>query len=234
MNPDRDRIIIHSWGKNALPWTAAVRGGEIESRILVTDQAIVDAVMSCSPDSVLDLGCGEGWLVRELASRVTRAVGVDVIPALIDQARRAGGGEFIVTPYEAILHGSVDGQFDVAVCNFSLFGQEVVESLFAAVPFLLRPGGHFVVQTLHPLVATGESAYVDGWRDGSWAGFGPEFVDPSPWYFRTVDNWLALFAAHGFGLKETLEPINPKTGKPASIIFVAEAVAGKPMHTAGA
>lgn len=59
--------------------------------------------------------------VRKLASRVTRAVGVDATPTLIDQARRAGGGEFIVTPYEAILHGSVEGRFDVAFCNFSLF-----------------------------------------------------------------------------------------------------------------
>jgi SAM-dependent methyltransferase len=234
MNPDRDKKIIDSWGKNALPWTAAVREGEIESRILVTDQAIIDAVLSSSPDSVLDLGCGEGWLVRELASRVTRAVGVDAIPALIDQARRAGGGEFIVAAYEGILNGWVDGQFDVAVCNFSLFGKEVVESLFAAVPSLLRPGGLFVVQTLHPVVANGESAYVDGWRDGSWAGFGPDFVDPPPWYFRTVDNWLALFSAYGFGLRETLEPVNPKTGTPASIIFVAETVALNPSHLAGA
>ena len=90
------------------------------------------------------------------------------------------------------------------------------------------------MQTLHPLVANGESAYVDGWRDGSWAGFGGDFVDPPPWYFRTVDNWLALFAAYGFGLRETLEPINPKTSKPASIIFVVEASAGKPIHAAGA
>jgi hypothetical protein len=90
------------------------------------------------------------------------------------------------------------------------------------------------VQTFHPLVVNGELAYVDGWRDGSWAGFSGDFVDPLPWYFRTVDTWLALFSACGFGLRETLEPINPKTGKPASIIFVAEAVAGKPIHAAGA
>ncbi len=90
------------------------------------------------------------------------------------------------------------------------------------------------MQTLHPLVVNGELAYVDGWRDGSWAGFSGDFVDPLPWYFRTVDTWLALFSACGFGLRETLEPINPKTGKPASIIFVAEAVAGKPIHAAGA
>jgi len=83
-------------------------------------------------------------------------------------------------------------------------------------------------------VANGELAYVDGWRDGSWAGVGPDFVDPPPWYFRTVDNWLALFSACGFRLRETLEPINPKTGKPASIIFGAVAAAGKPSHAAGA
>lgn len=156
----------------------------------------------------------------------TRVVGVDVIPALIDQARRAVGGDFVVTPYEAILPGSVQGRFDVAVCNVSRFGQEVVEAPFAAVPLLLRPGGCCVVQTLPPLVANGQSSYVDGWRDGSWAGFWGDFVDPPPWYFRTVESWLALFAAHEFGLRETLESMNTMTGTPASIIYVAGVVTG--------
>ena len=104
----------------------------------------------------------------------------------------------------------------------------MVEALFRAVPSLLNPAGVFVVQTLHPVVANGDSPYIEGWRDGSWAGFSADFVDPPPWFFRTVENWLALFAASGFLLSEMLEPINPKTGKPASIIFVAQAVAGKP------
>ena len=90
------------------------------------------------------------------------------------------------------------------------------------------------MQTLHPVVANRELAYVDGWRDGSWTGFSGDFVDPPPWYFRTVDNWLALFSAYGFRLRDILEPINPKTGKPSSIIFVSEALAGKPTHAAGA
>lgn len=220
MLPHSDRKIVDSWRKNASQWTAAVRNGQIESRKLVTNKAIVDAVMSHSPQSVIDIGCGEGWLVREIASRGSRAVGVDAVPALIDQAKAAGGGDFFVTPYEAILHGSVEGQFDVAVCNFSLLGKEVVESLFSAVPSLLKPGGIFIVQTLHPVVANGDSLYVDGWRDGSWAGFGTDFVDPAPWYFRTIENWVALFSDNGFGIREILEPINPKTNKPASIVFV--------------
>src|SRR3989338_2843382 len=124
MNPHSDMKIVDSWGKNASQWTAAVREGQIESRKLVTDKAIVDAVMSHSPESVVDIGCGEGWLVLELASRGVRAVWVDAIPALIDHAKAAGGGDFLVMPYEAISHELVEAQFDVAVCNFSLLGKE--------------------------------------------------------------------------------------------------------------
>lgn len=69
--------IAESWGKNALPWTAAVREGKIESRKQITDHAIIDAIRSRLPRSVLDVGCGEGWLVRELATEKMHVVGTD-------------------------------------------------------------------------------------------------------------------------------------------------------------
>jgi len=74
-----------------------VRGNQIESRALVTNQAIVDAVLSRSPSTVLDIGCGEGWLVRALSSHGIDAVGVDVVPELIEHAKQAGGGTFRVS-----------------------------------------------------------------------------------------------------------------------------------------
>lgn len=77
------------------------------------------------------------------------------------------------------------------------------------------------MQTLHPLIAGGDQPYVDGWRSGSWAGFSEDFVRPAPWYFRTLESWIALFTANGWRLEELHEPVHPNTGKPASILFIA-------------
>lgn len=215
-----DAKIIDSWHKNAAPWTDAVRNDEIESRRLITNAAIVDAVSACRPATALDIGCGEGWLARALAARGIATTGVDVVPELIARARAAGGAEYRVASYEEIASGAISDRFDVAVANFSLIGKESVDRLIGAAPRLLTPSGTLIVQTLHPLVATGEQPYVDGWREGSWTGFSNAFSDPAPWYFRTTESWIALLIASGLRLVAVHEPLHPKTGKPASLILV--------------
>lgn len=217
-----DARIVDSWHKNASPWTDAVRGNRIESRTLITNQAIIDAVLSRSPRTVLDIGCGEGWLVRALAERGVEATGVDVVPALVEQANAAGGGEFRVASYEQIAAGGLDMTVDAVVANFSLIGKESVEGVLRRAPELLTENGALIIQTLHPLVAVGDLPYEDGWRCGSWAGFSDEFSDPAPWYFRTLESWKSLLANSGFSRIEMREPIYPETAKPASVIFIAE------------
>ena len=222
LDPLSDAKIIDSWHTNATPWTSAVREKRIESRKLVTDAAAVEAVMSRNPKSILDIGCGEGWLSRALAARgVEKVYGVDVVPSLIEQARAAGGGEFKVASYEEIARGALDIRVDVAVANFALIGKEAVDDLIRASPQLLNPGGALVVQTLHPVIGTGDLPYEDGWRKGSWAGFSEDFSDPAPWYFRTLETWVALIASSGLKLIEMREPVHPTTRKPASVIFIA-------------
>ena len=225
IDPLSDAKIVDSWHRNATPWTSAVRESRIESRKLVTNQAIIDAVLSRSPKTVLDIGCGEGWLARALSEHGIRAIGVDVVPDLIEQAKRAGGGDFRVASYEDIAAGKLDAKVDVAIANFSLIGKESVENLLASVSSLLAPTGTFIIQTLHPVVATGDQPYKDGWRTGSWTGFSEDFTDPAPWYFRTLESWVALLDASGLHLLELREPVHPGTGKPASAIFICK-VAG--------
>jgi len=86
----------------------------------------------------------------------------------------------------------------------------------------LHPQGRFIVQTLHPVEASGTQRYVDGWRQGSWDGFSQRFVDPAPWYFRTLESWRALFAASGLRLTGEHWPIHPLSGRTASVVFCAE------------
>ncbi|MFC5461054.1 class I SAM-dependent methyltransferase [Massilia niabensis] len=220
MTPLTDAGVVDAWSKNSDPWIAAVRGREIASRALVTDAAILETVRARAPRTGVDLGCGEGWLVRALAG--VEMVGVDAIPGLVDAARGAGGGEFRVMSYEQIAAGELQGAFDIAICNFSLIGNEAVSGLFKAAPIYLRPGGALVVQTVHPFASCGDAPYADGWREGSWAGFNSDFADAPPWYFRTMAGWMALFTENGLRLAEVREPVPPDTGKPVSLILVGE------------
>jgi 2-polyprenyl-3-methyl-5-hydroxy-6-metoxy-1,4-benzoquinol methylase len=235
-NESLETQILHSWHSNANPWSRAIRSASIASRELVTNGAILEAVTSVSPPAstrrgpwrVLDVGCGEGWLTRELASLGMRVLGIDAVPALVDDARRGGGGDFQVLDYAAIGRREWRaGPFDAAVCNFSLLGAESVESVVAGLAGYLANPGYLIIQTLHPIAACGDAPYEDGWRAGNWCGFSNDFVDPAPWYFRTVDTWQSLLTRCGFDLLETREPKAAQAAAPSSIIWI-----GKPRVTA--
>ncbi|HDZ39278.1 MAG TPA: methyltransferase domain-containing protein, partial [Marinobacter sp.] len=148
---DRSVDLAQSWISNADVWTAAVRGGGIESRRLVTDQSIVDAVLAQQPRRVLDLGCGEGWLVRALAKQGVGGVGVDGSPSLIEAAQSAGGGTFHVCTYSDLADGSrnIGNGFDVVCANFAILHEEVA-ALLRTLRQSLVPQGKIVIQTVHP------------------------------------------------------------------------------------
>lgn len=220
MNELSERQIIDCWQQNVEPWVAAVREGQIESRLQVTNQAIIAAVLARAPATVLDVGCGEGWLVRELAEAGIDSLGVDVVPEFIACAQQAGGGRFKALSYEELLPHTLNEQFDALVCNFSLLGKASVDHLFRQAPSLLTRGGALIVQTVHPVAACGDGRYEDGWRPGSWAGFNDGFVAPAPWYFRTLASWQTLFHDNGFAVGKMLEPLFPATNTPASVLFV--------------
>lgn len=187
---------------------------------MVTDRAIIETVIGLQPRSVLDLGCGEGWLVRALQSLDIPAMGVDAVPALIERAC-AAGGRFQVASYADLVAGRFSHRAQAAVCNFSLLGAASVDQLLAALPRLLDKDGWLIVQTIHPFVACGEQVYADGWRVEEWGGFGMAFPAPAPWYFRTMASWVALLAATGWQLQDMREPLHPHSGRPASVLFTA-------------
>lgn len=207
--------LLACWQTNAQAWTHCVRSQSIESRRLVTDQAVLKAVESLSAQTILDLGCGEGWLTRKLARPDRQVRGIDGSPALIELARQQGG-DFQVWPYEQL--DQWPDPVDCVVANFSMLGEQSVTQALRAIPLFLR--GTLVLQTLHPWSACGDAPYQDGWRLEHWEGFGAGFA-PTPWYFRTLESWLREVRQANFTLVGVHEPIHPGTGKPASLLLLA-------------
>lgn len=214
--------ILETWHQNAAPWVKAIAGDEIESRIQVTNKAILDIVLSLSPKHVWDIGCGEGWLCRSLAETGITCTGTDAVPALVEAAQKKGGGVFEVLSYAEITPQKAKSfHADLFLFNFSLFGAEQVEALLKNLLPAIPAHGHLVIQTLHPFAACGNEPYSSGWRVGSWSGFSQDFVNPAPWYFRTMGDWLKTLMNAGFSIKAIEEPVHPATGKPVSLLIVA-------------
>ncbi|PIF48000.1 methyltransferase family protein [Pseudomonas sp. 29] len=219
--PSPETSLLQSWHDNADAWIEVIRSGAIESRQQVTDQAILLAIMSRQPQRVLDLGCGEGWLLRALADRGIEAVGVDGDARLIEAARLAGAARVHVASYDTLVDETVDigRDYDLVCANFSLLHQDIIP-LLAAMHTLLVPGGALVIQTLHPwAVAAGD--YQDGWREESFAGFKGQW-QPMPWYFRTLSSWLNALDMAGVQLVSLQEPQHPQSPLPQSLLMVAE------------
>ncbi|MFI6011844.1 methyltransferase domain-containing protein [Streptomyces sp. NPDC051243] len=114
-----------------------------------------------SADSVLDVGCGTGRLLRRARAggHPGRLVGLDPAAAMLVQARRHGGGvEWVLGDLRTwgrragfdlvVMTGHA---FQVLVCD------EELRQALRVVHEALRPGGRFVFETRNPAARTWET-----------------------------------------------------------------------------
>ncbi|MGF1612089.1 MAG: class I SAM-dependent methyltransferase [Kiloniellales bacterium] len=215
-------MTLRSWDSNAANWTRAVREGRIASRIAATDEAIVQAILRRRPRRLLDVGCGEGWLVRRIGGQAgCTAVGIDGSAALVEAAEGADpSGRYWLLTYDQLIAGErpMGASFDVIAFNFALF-DEATAALLAAVRPLMTPEGALIIQTLHPASAPGGADGHDGWRCEDFAAFEDEGWAPMPWYFRTLESWHAVVCQAGLRLLELTEPAAAPGESPLSLLL---------------
>lgn len=100
--------------------------------------------------SVLDLGCGHGWLAAKLRQQGAGVVGIDGSRALITAARREHPGvEFRIHDLTSGLP-SLHRSFDRIVSHMVLMDLADVDRLIHDVASVLAPDGVFVFSILHP------------------------------------------------------------------------------------
>ncbi len=214
-----------SWETNAAAWAAAVRGGAIPSRRAGTDAAVLAACGDVRNQATLDVGCGEGWLTRELARRGARVTGVDASEPLVAAARAAGPESYEVADYDQLVARPelLAGPWTLIVCNFALLGDPIAPIL-TALRSRAAPGGRLLVQTVHPWTVAGDGPYRGGWRLETFAGFGDGFASPMPWYFRPLHAWITELTHAGWQLTALGEPVHPETGCPLSLLVTTAAM----------
>jgi ubiquinone/menaquinone biosynthesis C-methylase UbiE len=112
-------------------------------------------------DTALDVACGPGLLVCALAKRVGRATGIDLTPAMLEQARRTqqeqglsnvswDQGDVSAMPYE-------DGSFDIVTCRFAFHHFPQPFPILREMRRVCRAGGRIVVADSAPAVAKAEA-----------------------------------------------------------------------------
>jgi trans-aconitate 2-methyltransferase len=168
--------------------------GEDYAKVSSLQRAMVEEAKSslalAEADRVLDVGCGDGYLTRQMAGMVPGgyAVGVDASKRMIATAHAAGapaesGPWFAVADARELPFGE---HFDVVVSFNALHWVAEQQHALVQIASVLRPAGRAVIQ----VVCAGErtsleavamqisqSPYWAGWFDGFTAPF--IHVDPA-------------------------------------------------------
>jgi ubiquinone/menaquinone biosynthesis C-methylase UbiE len=110
----------------------------------------LDELLDVRGRDVLDVGCGEGWLARRLASAGARVVGLDPLASALERARghdsSGPGPRYVEGAAEAL--GFPDSSFDVVIFFNSLHHvpPESMDAALAEAARVLRPDGVLYVQ----------------------------------------------------------------------------------------
>ncbi len=100
--------------------------------------------------SVLEIGCGEGFIARALAEAGARVTACDIAPELIEIAKQKGGGiDYRISKAEEL--GWVEQHaHDVVLAVLTLQNMEKIEPVFQGVSRALASNGRFVFVLNHP------------------------------------------------------------------------------------
>ncbi len=121
-------------------------------------RALVELTVAAPIGDLVDIGCGQGRILKLLASRARRAVGVDID----SDARRFARAELLLAglPNCTLRQGDMyrlplgDAEFDTAILDDVLFDAERPTDAIAEATRVLRPGGRLLL-----LAATGQPQF---------------------------------------------------------------------------
>ncbi|MEM9141985.1 MAG: methyltransferase domain-containing protein [Bacteroidota bacterium] len=221
---DKSNSVTTSWDKNAQEWIRVIDADLIPSRKF-TNPAILDAVEGLDAKKMLDLGCGEGWLTREVSGMGKKVVGIDASAALLNNARTKGPESYYCLRYEDVVAGQAipEAPYGTIICNFCLYDKDSLTPLLQKLGAFLDEKGQVLIQTLHPFFLIQQGLpYQSQWLRDSWKGLPGNFTHGHSWYARTLEDWVSTIGKAGMRITQLTEVVNDDQ-RPISLLLILEA-----------
>ena len=98
---------------------------------------------------VIDIGCGEGFISRQIVAQGASVVGVDIAEELILRAREHGGATYYVASAED-LRMLAEPLFDVALCVLAIQNIKDIHAAFSEAARILAKEGKLYLVMNHP------------------------------------------------------------------------------------
>lgn len=192
-------------------------------------------IQSVRPNSVADIGAGQGIASSKLGSDVVRYIGIDPSETLIERAK-----EIYSAPNRIFVAGNAyalplkDGEVDAAFSITTWFHLADLDTGSRELARILKPGGHFMIITPNPnAYALWESLYINPHRDGKLLTGAVDILlektdtgeekysrlSKNTFYFHTRDELLEPLAAHGLVVDKLEELGNLSTTRQEHIFI---------------
>lgn len=179
---DGVRKTFDEWAQNGRAELMEVEHGKNVSKFL-------DSITFDEPFSFLDVGCGNGWVVRKIAneSNCKKAIGIDKSKKMIIQAKKKVDSkkeEFVHTDIES---WEYRGKFDFIFSMEALYYSDSIEDALKKIFKLLKPGGQFFC---------GTDFYTDNKATARWKD-----IMKIQMHLHSKKEWNGFFKNAGFQVK---------------------------------
>ncbi len=217
-----------AWDEAAESWEDFVESGKDWYRHGLHGPALLRACGDVKGLRVLDLGCGQGYLSRQLAKAGARVIGVDVSEKQVENALRHEkeqpfGIEYLVMDAVRIADRWPAGSFDLVTACMALDDMPDPCAALQAARRVLKDRGRCVFSAVHPVM----DAPVRGWEKdetgrktmlklGRYFDSGPATCPwtmarlnrywTTPFIRLTFDGWSELIDRAGFLIRRIYEP----------------------------
>lgn len=207
------------WQNNAQFWIKIIREKLDPFRLELTDKSILKFFKEKRSLTVLDAGCGEGYLCRELARSGHKTHGIDFNPELIAAAsnlekEKPLGIEYIVGDLKKIPYP--DSFFDAILSNHSINELDNPKKAIKEFWRVLKPNGRIVMLFLHPCFDLNPDdlgnkfavSYFEKVKVTRECFIVSGIKSPSPYFYLhlPLSEWSAMLDKAGFSIEKIDEP----------------------------